>query len=197
LQILSPMVFSPQPCRYFLYPSPSPSLSFPSSPMSQSDCLTAFLEGVDIPAQATTFYTSAPLLDICYTASLPVDGCICIPWKRKDACIVPSSHCPNVLASERVLRWTTPYSDTFQVSLEAELPSSSILKLFQVMLFSLDENTHSNYGAGLLHFTQYCNTHSIPEYSCMPASKLLLSAFSASTAGSASESALNNWLAGL
>ena len=65
------------------------------------------------------------------------------------------------------------------------------------MLFSLDENTRSNYGAGLLRFTQYCDTHSIPEHSCMPASEFLLSAFSASAAGSASESTLNNWLAGL
>ncbi|KAF8220543.1 hypothetical protein L208DRAFT_1333183 [Tricholoma matsutake] len=65
------------------------------------------------------------------------------------------------------------------------------------MLFSLDENTHSNYGAGLLCFTQYCDAHSIPELSCMPASEILLSAFSASAAGSTSESALNNWVAGL
>ena len=65
------------------------------------------------------------------------------------------------------------------------------------MLFSLDKNTHSNYGAGLLRFAQYCDTHSIPECSRMPASEILLSAFSASAAGSASESTLNNWLAGL
>ncbi|KAF8226456.1 hypothetical protein L208DRAFT_1301847 [Tricholoma matsutake] len=116
---------------------------------------------------------------------------------HKDARIAPSSHQPNILASERILRWTTPHSEKFQTSLEAELPSSSILKLFQVMLFSLDKNTHSNYGTGLLCFTQYCDTHSIPEHSHMLASEILLSAFPASAAGSASESALNNWLAGL
>ncbi|KAF8227644.1 hypothetical protein L208DRAFT_1137158, partial [Tricholoma matsutake] len=48
---------------------------------------------------------------------------------------------------------------------------------------------------GLLCFTQYCDTHSIPEHSCMPTSKILLSAFSTSAAGMASESTLNNWLA--
>ena len=68
--------------------------------MSQSDRLTAFLEGVDVPAQATTFYASAPLPGIHHTASLPVDGRIHILRKCKDARIVPSSHRPNVLASK-------------------------------------------------------------------------------------------------
>jgi hypothetical protein len=165
--------------------------------MSRSDHLAVFLDGVDVPAQAAAFYANAPPLDIRHAASLPADGRIRIPRTRKDARVTPSSYRPNVLASERVLRWTTPHSDQFQASLEVELPSSAILKLFQVMLFSLDENTRSNYGAGLLRFTQYCDAHSIPEHSRMPASENLLSAFSASAAGSASESALNNWLAGL
>jgi hypothetical protein len=165
--------------------------------MSQSDRLTVFLNGVDVSAQAAAFYANAPPLDLRQVASLPADGRIRLPRTRKDARIASSSHRPNVLASERVLRWTTPHSEKFQTALEAELPSSSILKLFQVMLFSLDENTRSNYGAGLLRFTQYCDAHSIPEHSRMPASEILLSAFSASAAGSASESALNNWLAGL
>ncbi|KAF8236853.1 hypothetical protein L208DRAFT_1250349 [Tricholoma matsutake] len=65
------------------------------------------------------------------------------------------------------------------------------------MLFSLDKNTCSSYGTGLLQFTQYCNLLCIPDSDHMPASKVLLSSFSASAAGSVSESALNNWLAGL
>ncbi|KAF8240142.1 hypothetical protein L208DRAFT_1234893 [Tricholoma matsutake] len=116
---------------------------------------------------------------------------------HKDVHIVPSSCRPNVLASERVLRWTTPHSDVFQSSLNSQLSSSAILKLFQVMLFSLDKNTRSNYGAGLLCFTQYCDSPHIPEHSWMLASEILLSSFAASAAGSVSESALNNWLAGL
>jgi hypothetical protein len=106
-------------------------------------------------------------------------------------------HCPNVLASEWVLHWTTPHSDIFQSSLDSQLPPLAILKLFKVMLFSLDENTCSNYGMGLLRFTQYCDPHSIPEHSRMPASEILLSSCAASTAGSVTGSALNNWLAGL
>jgi hypothetical protein len=165
--------------------------------MPLSDHLSFFLKDVDIPAQAAAFYANAPSLDIRHAASLPPDGRIRIPCTRKDAHIVFSSHRPNVLASERVLRWTTPHSDIFQSALDSQLPSSAILKLFKVMLFSLDENTRSNYGAGLLRFTQYCDSHSIPEHSRMPASEILLSSFAASAAGSVSESALNNWLAGL
>ena len=165
--------------------------------MSQSNRLLSFLEGVDVAAQAAAFYLNAPPLDIRHAASLPPDGHVCLPRTRKDARIVPSLRRPNVLASEWVLCWTTPHSDVFQSSLDSQLPPLAILKLFQVMLFSLDENTRSNYGAGLLRFTQYCDFHHIPEHSRMPASEILLSSFAASAAGSVSESALNNWLAGL
>ena len=151
--------------------------------MSQSDHLAAFLAGVDVPAQVAAFYANAPPPDVHCAASIPANGRICIPRTHKDARITPSSYRPNILTSERVLRWTTPHSDQFQTSLEAELPPSAVLKLFQVMLFSLDENTRSNYGAGLLCFTQYCDTHSILECNRMPASETLLSAFSASASG--------------
>jgi hypothetical protein len=162
--------------------------------MSHPDCLSSFLQGVDVPTQAAAFYANAPLLDVRHAASLPTDGHVRLPRMHKDAHIAPSSHRPNVLASERVLHWTTPHSDVFQSSLNSQLPPSAVLKLFKAMLFSLDENTCSNYGTGLLCFTQYCDSHHIPEHNCMPASKILLSAFSASAAGSVSESALNNWL---
>ncbi|KAF9460773.1 hypothetical protein BDZ94DRAFT_1145246, partial [Collybia nuda] len=126
------------------------------------------------------------------------DGRLRIPRKpRKDAHITPSSHRPPVLASDCLLLWTTPHSKTFQTSLEAGLPDTAILKLFQVMSHSLDESTHSNYGAGLLRFTQFCDTNNIPEVDRMPASESLLSSFAASAAGLTSEKTLSNWLAGL
>lgn len=166
--------------------------------MSPSESLADHLRGVDVAAQAAAFYRNAPPLDVRQVASLPADGRIRVPRKpRKDSSITPSSHRPHALASDRVLRWTTPHSLTFQASLEAELPEPAILKLFKVMLFSLDENTRSNYGAGLLRFTQFCDANKIPETSRMPASESLLAAFSASAAGTVSESALSNWLAGL
>lgn len=169
-----------------------PLLSFCSLFMPLSDHLSSFLEGVDIPVQATTFYINPPL-NACHAASLPPHGHICLPSMCKDGHIVPSLHCPNVLARKQVLHWTTPHSDIFQSSLDSQLPPSAILKLFKVILFSLDESTCSNYGTGLLHFTQYCDSHSIPEHSQMLASEILLSSFAASTAVSVSKSALNNW----
>lgn len=65
------------------------------------------------------------------------------------------------------------------------------------MLQSLDHSTRSNYGAGLLRFTQFCDLLALPEESRMPASPELISLFSAHHAGHASEKTLNNWLAGL
>ncbi|KIK74878.1 hypothetical protein PAXRUDRAFT_835863 [Paxillus rubicundulus Ve08.2h10] len=65
------------------------------------------------------------------------------------------------------------------------------------MIRSLDQDTRSNYGAGLLHFTQYCDSCNIPEADRMPASKNLIAAFTASHAATASDKTLNNWLAGL
>ncbi|KAI5981618.1 DNA breaking-rejoining enzyme [Pisolithus albus] len=65
------------------------------------------------------------------------------------------------------------------------------------MLQSLDPNTRSNYGAGLLRFTQFCDDMSIAESERMPASSELLSMFAAHYAGKLSQKTLNNWLAAL
>lgn len=129
---------------------------------------------------------------------LPRDGRVRIARKPvKGNSITPSSFRPHVLAADRLVLWTTPTTVPFQRSLESQLPQTPVLKMFQVMICSLDEGTRSNYGAGLLRFTQFCDRHSIPESSRMPASSQLLSSFAASNAGLASSSALNNWMAGL
>lgn len=65
------------------------------------------------------------------------------------------------------------------------------------MVRSLDTNTRSNYGAGLLRYTQFCDSINIPEAERMPAAEALLSQFAAAFAGTTSEKTLNNWLAGL
>ncbi|KAG1786779.1 uncharacterized protein HD556DRAFT_1299852 [Suillus plorans] len=109
----------------------------------------------------------------------------------------PSSYRPSVLASERVLLWTTPHGVTFQNQLEQLYPESYVVKLFFVMAESLDERTRNDYGAGLLHFNQFCDRLSIPEQDRMPASEILLSIFIADAAGSISSNTANNWLAGL
>ncbi|KIK73063.1 hypothetical protein PAXRUDRAFT_21269 [Paxillus rubicundulus Ve08.2h10] len=131
-----------------------------------------FMEGIDIAASA---------------AKVP----------KPSSHIESSSHCPHVLASDCLLLWTTPVGLDWQKELNTKLPDSSIFKLFQVMICSLDQDTRSNYGTGLLHFTQICNMCNIPEESRMPASEELILAFTASHASTASNKTLNNWLAGL
>lgn len=65
------------------------------------------------------------------------------------------------------------------------------------MIRSLDTDTRSNYGAGLLRYTQFCDSIFIPEAERMPAAEALLSQFTAAFAGTTSAKTLNNWLAGL
>ncbi|KAG1719864.1 DNA breaking-rejoining enzyme, partial [Suillus paluster] len=66
-----------------------------------------------------------------------------------------------------------------------------------VMVRSLDADTRSNYGAGLLRFTQFCDSINIPEAERMPAADTLVAQFAAAFAGTTSDKTLNNWLAGL
>ncbi|KAG2079081.1 hypothetical protein BDR04DRAFT_1063614 [Suillus decipiens] len=114
-----------------------------------------------------------------------------------DNSVGSSSYRPPVLASERVFLWTTPHGVTFQNQLEQLYPESHIVKLFFVMAESLDKSTRNEYGAGLLHFNQFCDRLSVPEQDRMPASEVLLAIFIADAAGSISSSTADNWLAGL
>jgi hypothetical protein len=116
---------------------------------------------------------------------------------RKENQITPSNLRPHVLASERILKWSTPQSTTFKKSLAFTYPRLDPTRSFEVMFLSLDEATRSGYGSGLLRFTQFCDNHRIPETSRMPASESLLVLFAADAAGQISPSTLNTWLAGL
>ncbi|KIO05461.1 hypothetical protein M404DRAFT_25580 [Pisolithus tinctorius Marx 270] len=119
------------------------------------------------------------------------------PRPHPGASIQPSPWRPHVVASDPLICWSSPHSADFLSSLESLFPQRSVFRLFQVMLQSLDHSTHSNYGAGLLWFTQFCDLLVLPEEFRMPASSELISLFSAHHAGHASEKTLHNWLAGL
>ncbi|KAG2112430.1 hypothetical protein DEU56DRAFT_749356 [Suillus clintonianus] len=150
------------------------------------------------PDEAATELSRLSLHGIHETAVIRPDGRVRIPRPpRKDTSITPSHHRPHVLASEHVLLWTTPHGLNFQNDLILRFPDSVVLKIFLVMIQSLDEDTRSNYGAGLLCFTQFCDQHRVPESECMPASSDLLVAFLANAAGTISSSAANTWMAGL
>jgi hypothetical protein len=116
---------------------------------------------------------------------------------RKHNKISTSMLRPHVLASDRLLQWSTPYSIAFRKRAALFVPPASHKRLFEVMTLSLDKNTRNGYGAGLLRFNQFCDLLVIPEENRMPASELLLTLFVTDAAGRVSDSTINTWLAAL
>jgi hypothetical protein len=116
---------------------------------------------------------------------------------RKGNSLSVSVFRPQVLASERVLRWISPHSVSFRHSLSLSFPSANVNKMFEVMALSLDGTTRSGYGAGLLRFSQFCDGLHIDESDRMPASEFLLAMFAADAAGRVSSSAVDTWFSGL
>jgi hypothetical protein len=109
----------------------------------------------------------------------------------------PSLLHPHVLASERLRCWVTPHALSYHNRVISQVSLSAALVLMEVMLSSLEPKTRSNYGAGLLRFTQFCDNLCIPKGDRCPASETLISAFIASYAGNHSTDCVNGWLAGL
>ncbi|KAJ7209458.1 hypothetical protein C8J57DRAFT_1454223 [Mycena rebaudengoi] len=120
------------------------------------------------------------------------------PRKPRAGCeYSPSQYRPMVLAHERLQKWETPCTDIYRQAHHSIAGPAGFQKLIEVMLLGLDENTRTNYGAGLLRFTQFCDSLSIHEPARMPASAHLLAIFASDAAGYNSDSTVNNWLAGL
>lgn len=119
------------------------------------------------------------------------------PRKPRAGCeYSPSEYRPLVLAHERLQKWVTPCTELYRQT-QNHISPSGFQKFVEVMLLGLDENTRSNYGAGLLRFTQFCDTLSIHEEARMPASEHLLAIFASDAAGYSSDKTVGNWLAGL
>ncbi|KIK78180.1 hypothetical protein PAXRUDRAFT_164679 [Paxillus rubicundulus Ve08.2h10] len=158
------------------------------------------MQGVDIAATATSSWSCVGENNTtCSAVAASLQSpCPCIPRVPKPSSrIESSSHHPRLLTSDHLLLWTTPAGLQWQKELKAKLPDFLIFKLFQVMIRSLDQDTRSNYGAGLLCFTQYCDSCNIPEGDHMPTSESLISTFTALHAATASDKTLNNWLVSL
>ena len=164
------------------------------TPQSLEECLQA-LE-VDTAALAHAALQDAHICSS-LASSIQQSSRSNAPRRRADAVIQPSSFHPHVLASNRLIRWSSPHGLAYLASLETRFSHSAVFRLFQVMIQSLDATTRSNYGAGLLRFTQFCDDQGIDESLRMPALSELLALFAAHHAGLASGKTLNNWLAGL
>ena len=132
------------------------------------------------------------------SVSQTLDGQIWKARKPKEGCkITSSAFCPCVLSSDNLGFWKTPDSQLYTDLVEQYLPKPVCTLLFNVSLSSIEEKTHSSYGAGLLWFTQFYNAFKIPEELQMPAPEWLLAAFTTVAAGSVSRSCIDGSLSGI
>ncbi|KAG2056597.1 hypothetical protein BDR06DRAFT_1040202 [Suillus hirtellus] len=83
-----------------------------------------------------------------------------------------------------------PISVSFHSKLIKDFALDNIVQLFNILLIPVEPNMQENYGTGLLHFHQFCNSRNIPESHRMPASDNLLALKIAATT-------VENWLSGL
>ena len=104
---------------------------------------------------------------------------------------------PHVPADRHLLLWTTPHTELAQSQLDQDLPHSLQKVVLSKLLKSVTDDTCTQYGAGLLRFTQFCDQNGIPEGRRMPASYVLLAGFIANASGSVSGKSIRNWLNGL
>jgi hypothetical protein len=130
------------------------------------------MQGVDLDAAAAAFWQTAPSIpsDVREAVALSLQPSRSrTPRPHIGSSIAPSALHPSVLASDRLLLWTTPGGQEWQVELEKKYPDSSLFKLFhvcllaysiyscltsiiQVMIRSLDSDTRSNYGTASVNY---------------------------------------------
>ncbi|KAJ6621725.1 hypothetical protein B0H10DRAFT_1789580, partial [Mycena sp. CBHHK59/15] len=104
---------------------------------------------------------------------------------------------PHVLTEDRLRTWKSPFALEHDAEFRCNFPAEVVDKTYAALLASFAGPTQSNYAAGLLRFHQFCNTHSIPEEACMPASHLLLAAFIANHVGTVSGGTVKSWMSGI
>jgi len=94
----------------------------------------------------------------------------------------PSPFHPLVLAQDHLQCWSTPFSLVHIASLRTKLGDYAAHHSIATLLISVEPKTCEVYSAGLLCFTQYCDTFDVSESDRMPASDVLLGAFASSGA---------------
>ncbi|KAJ7601187.1 DNA breaking-rejoining enzyme [Mycena floridula] len=112
--------------------------------------------------------------------------------------IHPHPYRPHVLAQDRLVHWKTSYGLTSDNILQNLFPDQTISRWKEVMMSSVVPDTQKNYGAGLLRFTQFCDSYNISEVLRMPANEVLLSLFVAEMgAGKVRAGTISSWLSGI
>lgn len=117
------------------------------------------------------------------------------PHKGRE--LTESSLRPRVRAAERLSTWETPFSLEKKSAELAKFPREVIDSGNTVMLAGLAPSTMTTYAAGLLRWSQYCDSMNISEEDRMPASDILIIGFMGFHMGKVSGSTVKNWLAGL
>ena len=121
---------------------------------------------------------------------------------------------PPVLAAHRLAAWSSPYAQRQRQALEAQLPPSLVDNTYRAIHDAIAPSTRfayvihvtfhltiyplrSTYAAGLLRFTQFCDSYGIDEEHRMPASGPLLASFAAHCRGAYEGKTIGSWLSGL
>ena len=134
----------------------------------------------------------------CIASKNPQSGHLIIARKPQSGQDIPSNPLrPHVAASDRIRLWQTPHSHSHASLVASEYSARIVKNTHDKLHDSLAPNTRSTYGAGLLRFTQFCDSEKIPEPKRMPASYFLISAFIAEHSGTVSGKTIKGWLSGL
>ncbi|KAH7043366.1 hypothetical protein BKA62DRAFT_629981, partial [Auriculariales sp. MPI-PUGE-AT-0066] len=104
---------------------------------------------------------------------------------------------PDVQAGQHVAVWTSPFGVQTFFSQESTIPLEVHQKRAIAMVKSVEPHTVEMYRAGLLHFSKFCDEHSIMEEEWVPASDFLLSSFTSEFVSKIGVSAVWSWFAGL
>ena len=107
----------------------------------------------------------------------------------------PSPLRPDISTPDCLVHWLTPFSISYMNDRSACFPPEVIVCEHFVISHAVSNNTLSNYTAGLLHFTNFCDNFNIPENNRMPATKSLLCIFiTTHGAGKVGKGTLLLWL---
>jgi hypothetical protein len=102
--------------------------------MKETELYRQVMQGVDVQAAAAAFWADNPPSSIRQSVaqSLQVSRTRIPRPPRPSSSFTPSIHRPHVLASDRLLVWSTPAGQDWQADLEKNFPDASIFCLFQV-----------------------------------------------------------------
>ena len=121
------------------------------------------------------------------------------PFPNKLNAIAQSPLCPNDAAHDHFVHWLTPFGINAMNRAAKMFPQETIACERFVLTQCVKLETLSNYSAGLLHFTCFCDDFRIPKAARMPAEESLLCLFITSHGASriVGKGTLTSWLTGL